>query len=115
MDIGYPPLSVTNNANTHAVRHLQTLLNAHGANLYIDGRFATGTSRALAAFQIDNKLEPLGYVCEDTWELLSKSPSKASKSSSTASKKKSASGGTAKKKPAAKKASTPAKKSSPKK
>ena len=51
MDIGTPALSVTNNSNTHAIRHLQTLLNDNGASIYVDGRFAIGTDRAIARFQ----------------------------------------------------------------
>ena len=74
MDIGTPPLSVTNNSNTHAIRHLQALLNENGASIYIDGRFAIGTDRAVAQFQQDNELEVSGYVDSGTWEKLTGKP-----------------------------------------
>ena len=67
----YPPLSVSNNSNVHAVRTLQTLLNNHGATLYVDGRYAIGTDRAVAAFQQSKKLDVVGYVDEKTWKALS--------------------------------------------
>ena len=69
-EIGTPPLSITNNSNTHAVIQLQELLNAKGANIYPDGRFAIGTDRALAAFQEGNGLEVTGYADEATWKKL---------------------------------------------
>ena len=103
MDIGKPPLSITNNSNTHAVRHLQALLNELGASIFIDGRYAIGTDRAVARFQSDNGLDILGYVDEATWEKLAAKP---------AAKKKAPAKKPAAKKPAAKKA--PAKKPAPK-
>ena len=74
MDIGKQPLSITNNSNTHAVRHLQALLNEHGASIFIDGRYAIGTDLAGARFQSDNGLDILGYVDEATWEKLAAKP-----------------------------------------
>lgn len=87
----YPPLSVSNNSNVHAVRTLQTLLNNHGANLYVDGRYAIGTDRAVAAFQQSKKIDVVGYVDEKTWKALSKakaSTKKASTSKASTSTKK---------------------------
>ena len=69
-DIGTPPLSITNNANRHAVIQLQELLNSKGATIYPDGRFAIGTDRALAAFQEGNGLEVTGHADEATWKKL---------------------------------------------
>ena len=99
MDIGTPPLSITNNSNSHAVRHLQALLNEHGASIYIDGRYAVGTDRAVARFQSDNGLDISGYVDEATWGKLTGKPAEKKKAPA--------------KKPAAKKA--PAKKAPAKK
>jgi|TARA_R110002020_G_scaffold412086_2_gene621678 peptidoglycan hydrolase-like protein with peptidoglycan-binding domain len=100
MDIGKPPLSITNNSNTHAVRHLQAKLNEHGASIFIDGRYAVGTDRAVARFQSDNGLDISGYVTEETWDKLN---GKAAKKKAPA-KKPAAKKAPAKKAPAKKKA-----------
>ena len=99
MDIGTPELSITNNANARAVRVLQEKLNAKGANLYIDGRFAIGTQRALSTFQASVGIEPSGIATEETWKKLN------------AKKKAPVKKATAKKAPAKK---APAKKPAPK-
>jgi peptidoglycan hydrolase-like protein with peptidoglycan-binding domain len=103
-DIGTPPLSLTNNSNTHAVRILQELLNDKGASIYVDGRFAIGTQRALSEFQTNNKLEPTGIADEATWAKLSgkkaaakKAPAKKAPAKKAPAKKK-APAGKAKKK-----------------
>tara|TARA_R110002020_G_scaffold123484_1_gene279981 strand:- start:3351 stop:3695 length:345 start_codon:yes stop_codon:yes gene_type:complete len=106
-DIGTPPLSVVNNSNTHAVRVLQELLNANGASIYVDGRYAIGTDRAVARFQTDNGLNIVGYVDEDTWKKLQQPKKKApAKKKSPEAKKEATSPSTKKKSPAKKKPTT---------
>ena len=95
-------LSRTNNADAKGVRELQTALNEHGANLYVDGRFARGTDIALAKFQSDNKLDVTGVADEATWAKLL--PKKKATAKKTTTKKAPA------KKAPAKKASGKAKK-----
>lgn len=84
-DIGTPPLSIVNNSNTHAVRVLQELLNANGSSIYVDGRYAVGTDRAVAQFQSDNGLDIIGYVDEKTWAKLQ--PKKKAPKKKAATKK----------------------------
>ena len=105
MNIGTPPLSITNNADARAVRVLQDLLNQNGANLYPDGRFALGTQRALSDFQESNGLDPTGIADEATWAKLAPTQDKPAKKAPA--KKAPAKKATAKKAPAKK---APAKK-----
>ena len=99
-DIGTPPLSITNNSNTHAIRVLQELLNENGASIYVDGRFAIGTQRALSQFQAEKKLERTGIADEATWAKLlgKKAPAKKPQAKKAEAKKPAAKKAPAKKK-----------------
>ena len=55
-----------------AVRELQTLLNAKGANLLIDGDFGATTKAAVVKFQQQNGLIADGIVGASTWAALRK-------------------------------------------
>ncbi len=55
-----------------AVRELQTLLNAKGANLVVDGDFGATTEAAVIRFQQQNSLIADGIVGSSTWAALRK-------------------------------------------
>lgn len=55
------------NSRGEAVRMLQSLLNAHGASLSVDGSYGPATKKAVIAFQIENNLEADGYCGPVTW------------------------------------------------
>jgi len=54
------------------VREIQTLLNAKGYSLTVDGKFGAGTTAAVKAFQEANGLKADGKVGKDTWAALLK-------------------------------------------
>jgi peptidoglycan hydrolase-like protein with peptidoglycan-binding domain len=53
-----------------AVINLQTLLNAKGANLVVDGDFGPATKAAVVTFQQQNSLTANGIVDSSTWAAL---------------------------------------------
>ncbi|MFG2921433.1 peptidoglycan-binding protein [Streptomyces sp. NPDC048305] len=57
-------------ATGDAVRAAQTQLNAHGANLVVDGSFGTATDSATRSFQRAKGLEVDGSVGPITWQAL---------------------------------------------
>jgi peptidoglycan hydrolase-like protein with peptidoglycan-binding domain len=57
-----------------AVIELQTLLNAKGARLVVDGDFGLATKAAVIKFQQQNDLRADGIVVSSTWAALRKSP-----------------------------------------
>lgn len=59
-------------ADGMAVEHLQSLLQAAGQEVSVDGDFGPGTRRAVAAFQADAGLEPDGVVGKGTAAALDK-------------------------------------------
>lgn len=53
-----------------AVRSLQTLLNAKGASLEVDGSFGSATDKALREFQESRDLDIDGFCGTETWTAL---------------------------------------------
>ncbi|MEU7136077.1 GH25 family lysozyme [Streptomyces sp. NPDC046261] len=53
-----------------AVRAAQSLLNAHGAALQVDGVFGAGTRDATVSFQRTRNLTPDGIIGPNTWQAL---------------------------------------------
>ncbi len=56
------------------VYYLQRLLQIHGYNVPLDGRFRDSTKQAVIAFQQRHKLEPSGLVNFVTWTVLLGNP-----------------------------------------
>lgn len=57
--------------DAEAVKRLQNLLNAKGANIKVDGKFGKGTVDAVKAFQKKNQLTPVdGVAGPKTWDKL---------------------------------------------
>ena len=66
--VRYPTLSI--GAKGDDVRQLQTLLNAKGANLTVDGQFGPKTEAALMSFQAANGIAADGIAADSTWTAL---------------------------------------------
>lgn len=69
-----------------SVRDAQTLLNAKGAQLDMDGAFGDATETAVLKFQRENKLEVDGYIGPKTWAALRKPAPKAKSKKHTVKK-----------------------------
>ena len=65
----WPQLVVTlrEGSNGYAVKALQTQLNAHGANLTVDGAFGPATRSAVTSFQSSRNIGVDGIVGPQTW------------------------------------------------
>jgi murein L,D-transpeptidase YcbB/YkuD len=64
------PPTLKRPANGPPVRVLQTMLNANGASLEVDGSFGASTEEAVKIFQTAKELEADGIVGPKTWEAL---------------------------------------------
>ena len=91
-------LSVTNNANVHDVRALQTILVGKGYSLAVDGRFGPQTNRAVTSFQLGLGLVADGNVGPATWNALEARPKPKAPAKKAPAKKASVSKPVAKKK-----------------
>lgn len=65
---GYPTLS--NGSSGSSVSRVQTLLNANGAKLTVDGQFGSLTKAAVKKFQSANGITANGVVGTSTWKAL---------------------------------------------
>jgi len=65
---GYPTLSYGSSGSS--VSRIQTLLNANGAKLTVDGQFGTLTKVAVKKFQSANGIKANGVVGTSTWKAL---------------------------------------------
>lgn len=66
----YPGYVLRQGASGDNVRYIQSYLNATGASLTVDGRFGSGTQRAVVAFQAQHNLTADGIVGSATWAAL---------------------------------------------
>ncbi|MER5887211.1 peptidoglycan-binding protein [Streptomyces sp. NPDC001941] len=62
--------TVQSGSTGNAVKAAQSLLNAHGAKLTVDGDFGAGTRDATVAFQKAQDLDADGIVGPNTWKAL---------------------------------------------
>ncbi len=63
-------LTVQSGSDGAAVRAAQTMLNAHGASLQVDGAFGPATREAVVSFQKSRNLTQDGIVGPNTWQAL---------------------------------------------
>jgi len=63
-------VTLSKGANNAAVKAAQTLLNAHGSSLTVDGDFGSGTDAAVRSFQSTQQITVDGVVGPQTWQYL---------------------------------------------
>jgi peptidoglycan hydrolase-like protein with peptidoglycan-binding domain len=63
-------VTLSRGANNAAVKAVQTMLNAHGSSLAVDGDFGSGTDAAVRSFQSAQHLTVDGVVGPQTWQHL---------------------------------------------
>jgi peptidoglycan hydrolase-like protein with peptidoglycan-binding domain len=63
-------VTLSKGANNAAVKAVQTMLNAHGASLAVDGDFGSGTDAAVRSFQSAQQITVDGVVGSQTWQHL---------------------------------------------
>jgi peptidoglycan hydrolase-like protein with peptidoglycan-binding domain len=66
----HPTPTLQNGDTGEAVAQLQTLLNAQGANLVVDGIFHATTLASVISFQQRHGLAVSGIVGPETWQML---------------------------------------------
>jgi len=62
--------TLSKGANNAAVKAVQTMLNAHGSALTVDGDFGSGTDAAVRSFQSAQHITVDGVVGPQTWQHL---------------------------------------------
>ena len=63
-------VTLAKGANNAAVKAAQTMLNAHGNSLAVDGDFGSGTDAAVRSFQSAQHITVDGVIGPQTWQHL---------------------------------------------